>query len=257
MARKRKKGESAGIGYMLTYGDMITLILCFFIAILALTNMERPSTSLILSSLRGSLGTLGGGSSVTEPDMLNMGVQVSSLPKGIPGFATGREEKEGRRRVPVRAKIQQMFGKILKRGGVNIRSEERGIIVQIADSTLFDPSSTELKPQSQEVLIKIGELLALIPNEIKIEGHTDDIMVDTGKYASNWELSTMRALSVLRFIESKFKGVSDKLSATGYGMYRPLVPNTSPENRVINRRVDIVIVQEPVDANDQGIKNLD
>ncbi|MBU0599897.1 flagellar motor protein MotB [bacterium] len=257
MARKRKKGESAGIGYMLTYGDMITLILCFFIAILALTNMERPATSLILSSLRGSLGTLGGGSSVTEPDMLNMGVQVSSLPKGIPGFATGREEKEGRRRVPVRAKIQQMFGKILKRGGVNIRSEERGIIVQIADSTLFDPSSTELKPQSQEVLIKIGELLALIPNEIKIEGHTDDIMVDTGKYASNWELSTMRALSVLRFIESKFKGVSDKLSATGYGMYRPLVPNTSPENRVINRRVDIVIVQEPVDINDQEIKNLD
>jgi chemotaxis protein MotB len=255
--QKKDKDEKASIDYMLTYGDMVTLLLCFFVMLLTMATFEPPRVQLILSAFRGALGVLDRGPSMTEQDMMTMGIQTEKIIRGIPELIAGRQAKEGRRRKVVRTKIQQVLGKILKKGGLFIRTDERGIIVQIADSMLFEPGSAQLKPEAKKVLDKVGELLSLIPNQIKIEGHTDNTPIKSKLYPSNWELSVMRATTVLRYIESKHKGMSTRLSASGYGKYRPIVPNTSPENKAKNRRVDIVIIQEPIDEENKEIENLD
>ncbi|MDI6785949.1 MAG: flagellar motor protein MotB [bacterium] len=258
MARKKKKDDDkASIEYMLTYGDMVTLLLCFFVMLLTMATFEPPKVQLILSAFRGALGVLERGPSMTEFDMMTMGIQAEKIIKGFPELVAGRQDKEGRRRKSVRTKIQQALGKAFRKGGAYVRTDERGIIIQIANTTLFEGGSAEIKTEAEVILDKTGELLSLIPNQIKIEGHTDDIPIESKEYPSNWELSVMRATNVLRYIDSKYRGMSDRLSASGYGMYRPIVPNISPENRAKNRRVDIVIIQKPVDEEDEEIENLD
>lgn len=258
MARKKKKDdEKASIEYMLTYGDMVTLLLCFFVMLLTMATFEPPRVQLILSAFKGALGVLERGPSMTEFSMMTMGIQTEKIIRGFPELVAGRQDKEGRRRKIVGTKIQQTLGKILKKGGMYIRTDERGIIIQIANTTLFEEESAEIKSEAKEVLDRVGELISLIPNQIKIEGHTDNTPVESKEYPSNWELSVMRATNVLRYIDSRYEGISGRLSASGYGMYRPIAPNISPENKAKNRRVDIVVVQEPIDEENKEIENLD
>ena len=109
---------------------------------------------------------------------------------------------------------------------------------------LFDLGKADLKPESIKVLDIISTLIPSISNEIMVQGHTDNIPISSGTYKSNWELSTARAITVLRyFIETKGFDPT-RFSATGYGEYKPLVDNSTEENRAINRRVDILIVQQ-------------
>lgn len=242
---------------MLTYGDMVTLLLCFFVALLSMSNLEFSKSNLVLSSFRGAFGVLERGPSMTEFDMMSMGIQAERIIQGFPELVSGRADKEGRRRKMVGAKIQQVLGEVVRKGGVNIRTDERGIIVQIGSTALFEKGSAKIKPEAEELLNKTGELLSLIPNQVEIEGHTDNTFIGGTEYLSNWELSVMRATNVLRYIESKYKGISPRLSASGYSMYRPIVPNTSEENKAKNRRVDIVIIQKPIDEESEEIENLD
>lgn len=258
MAKKgKKKVEKASIEYMLTYGDMVTLLLCFFVILLSMATFEPPRLQIILSAFKGALGVLERGPSMTEFSMMTMGIQAEKIIKGFPELVAGRQDREGRRRRIVRTEIQQTLGEILKKGGMEIRTDERGIIIQIANTTLFEEGSAEIKLEAEEVLNRVGELISLIPNQIKIEGHTDNSPVESKEYPSNWELSVMRATNVLRYIDNRHGGISGRLSASGYGMHRPIVPNTSPENKAKNRRVDIVVIQEPVDEENQEIENLD
>jgi chemotaxis protein MotB len=142
--------------------------------------------------------------------------------------------------------IQQQLQEKFKSAGqdklIETEITERGLVVHILESALFKEGAANLEPRALKLLDLIAERVNGLPNHVRIEGHTDDRPIATLQYPSNWELSSARATSVVRYlIESGALG-PDRVSALGYGEYRPVRANTSIENRATNRRVDVVIL---------------
>ena len=131
--------------------------------------------------------------------------------------------------------------------GVDVSGSESGVVAEI----LFDSGKAEIKPEGRDVLLKVGNVLRTVQDkQIRIEGYTDTVPIGAalrGRYPTNWELSTQRATTVLRFLQEK-GGVDGKyLAAMGYGPYRPVADNTTDEGRAENRRIEIVLT--PLDAS--------
>jgi chemotaxis protein MotB len=123
---------------------------------------------------------------------------------------------------------------------IDIADDERGIVVSLQEQILFHPGKASIKKDFFPVLDSIARAIASCPNDILIMGHTDSIPIQTEKYASNWELSSYRGLSVLRYFVEKRHLAPSRFSVGGYGPSRPLWPNDSPKERSLNRRVEII-----------------
>jgi len=135
-------------------------------------------------------------------------------------------------------------------GRIQIREDPNAITISLADNLLFASASAELAPGSQEVLLEIAHILAELPNTIRVEGHTDNIPVNSPEYATNWELSAARASTVLRFLIESGGLPAERMELAGYADTHPIADNSTPEGRALNRRADIVIVyptQEEID----------
>lgn len=139
--------------------------------------------------------------------------------------------------------LEQQLKEEIEKGEIRLKRYKTKTVINIDNSILFDSGRTTVKEGVKKSLSKIAAALNNFPeNNIQIEGHTDDVPIHTPKFPSNWELSAARALSVLRFFVDKTDVDPRRLSAVGYGQYHPLVPNDTPENKRLNRRVDIVIL---------------
>ena len=124
---------------------------------------------------------------------------------------------------------------------VEVEESDRGVVVRVLGHLLFDPGSTELRPESFVVLTEIAQLVRSLPEHVSIEGHTDD--TPASNEASNWHLSTGRAISVLDYLVEAHEIDVKRLSVSGYSSTRPIVPNDSADNREVNRRVEFVFEQ--------------
>ena len=120
--------------------------------------------------------------------------------------------------------------------------DERGLVVSLKDTILFDLGSAEIKIETRNALIIIGQALNDLENHIRVEGHTDNLPIRSARFASNWELSAVRATTVVRLMSDSAGVPPEKLSAVGYGEYKPLESNSTPEGRAANRRVDIILL---------------
>ncbi len=127
--------------------------------------------------------------------------------------------------------------------GITTRETRRGILIRLENEVLFDSGKADIKPAAIQSLDKIAEILKDIPNSIRVEGHTDNIPINTERFPSNWELSTQRALAVVSYLIEKVGIDPARLSAAGYGESRPLVANDSAAARARNRRVEILVVR--------------
>lgn len=230
MARKKKKPDDINTNaWMDTYADTITLLLTFFILLYSFSSTDNEKLKLIAAALKG---------------------EITGVPMKLedtPDISDEDIEQGIGEKSPYEILVEQVQDIIDKTGltdSVKIREEDAGVVLQLSESILFDLGKADLKPESTQILDIISGLIPSISNEIMIQGHTDNVPISSARYESNWELSTARAVSVVKyFIESKGLDPT-RFSATGYGEYQPLVDNTTPENRAINRRVDILIVQQ-------------
>ncbi|MFH2050667.1 MAG: flagellar motor protein MotB [bacterium] len=212
--------------WLLTYADLITLLLAFFVVMYSMSQVDAKRFGEMAESLHGILQ---GGNNVLQPDevkqnsdghgVLKLG-NLQMLQKAIEGKS---KEKE---------KLQDVKTEIT----------ERGLVIHIVERALFKEGSATLQGNSWEVLDMIYDAIDSIPNHIRIEGHTDDRPIMTEKFPSNWELSAARATEVVRYFVNEYGFHPNRISALGYGEYRPIQPNNSIENRAQNRRVDIVIL---------------
>jgi chemotaxis protein MotB len=156
---------------------------------------------------------------------------------------TAEQEKAMKELSTQADQLEQQLKEEIEKGEIRLKRYKTKTIINIDNSILFDSGRTTVKEGVKKSLSKIAEALNNFPeNNIQIEGHTDDVPIHTPKFPSNWELSAARALSVLRFFADKTDVDPRKLSAVGYGEYHPLAPNDTPENKRLNRRVDIVIL---------------
>jgi len=234
---KRNSEESSVKGspaWMTTYGDMVTLLLAFFVLLYSFSTLDVVKFKMIISSLQNTFGVLEGGQTIDTSELISTGSQSIYISK------QSREELEFR-------KIFNDFTEYVERKNlenkVKIDMQERGIVIHIMEGALFDRGRAYIRQDAKKLLDEIAQKLKNVDKIIRVEGHTDDVPVINKKYPTNWELSVARAVNVVRYFIEKHGITPYKLVAVGYSKYRPLVPNTSAENRALNRRVDIVILK--------------
>lgn len=239
MSRRRKKdqGNSGGGSWLTTFSDLMSLLLTFFILLFSMSNVSDEKFNQAAYSLSNSL--LGGGEGIMDgiivPFEEDNVVPVRELD------TTGMD--------PELIEIYNRVILFIEENGiadkVQISADINGVYVNISDAILFGKESASVSREGRSVLKSVGKLLNQLSNSVVIEGHTDNIPNAYGQYATNWELSVGRAVSVLRYLSENEHVIPTRLSAVGHGEYQPLAPNNSEENRARNRRVNIVVVYEP------------
>lgn len=239
MGKKEKKEPAKpSTAWQGTYGDMITLMLCFFVMLYDPSESDAVQMAALSASI--SNNNTGGGISLSAGSLANLGNTVSALPSMERGKSLGTAKK----------KAVSIFAPEVKSNKITITSDERGLVISLASDAYFEEGSAELKIEgARETLLHLAELFRseeVSGRRWRIEGHTDNTPVsyeNTDKYPSNWELSTARAANVLHYMADF--GVDEKMfSIAGYADTRPKFSNDTAEGRGYNRRVDIIILDE-------------
>ncbi len=226
----RSEGKKGGSPHwMTTYADMVTLLLAFFVLMYAFSSIDMQKFQQIMSAFQGGSAVLDGGRTVTEE----------------PSFQEATAEIDMQQLYELERQLTDYLEREGLQDTVQLQmEEERGLIVRFADQVFFDLGSAELKEEAMEILKPMSELLRQVNNPIRVEGHTDNLPISTSQFPSNWELSTHRASRVVRYLVEEQEFDPDNLSAAGYGEHRPIRPNETPDDRAMNRRVDIVIMHQ-------------
>jgi len=227
MARKKAKAPEppTSPGWMTTYGDLMSLLLVFFILLISFSTME-------IVKFREAIGSLKGGEGFFEPMSGSAIIEEPPSPEN----ADFEEALE--------VLIEKLQEKELS-DQVKIFWDSRGVRFVLQDEVLFSPGQSRIRTRYLEVLDLILGVVETIPvEEFQIEGHTDNQPIATERFPSNWELSVARSVSVLRYVEAKNLMEPRRLAAHGYGEFRPDVPNDSPKNRSRNRRVELYVLKQ-------------
>lgn len=210
--------------WLLTYSDMITLLMIFFIVLYTISTVNSEKFQQIAASL---------GKTFEGTNYVIGQYSGNSVLNGI---------KPGNNNSTIESKLDQLIKQNNLQNMVSYKADERGLVISLNDTLLFDTGSADIKPDQKITLMKIGNILKAIPNYIRVEGYTDDVPINNNQFHSNWELSVIRATNVVEILVNEVKIDPSKISVVGYGEYRPIVPNDSDKNRQLNRRVDIVIM---------------
>lgn len=240
MRKKYNQGSKlTGNEWMTTYSDTITLLLTFFVLLYSFSTLDANKFKQLAAAFQSVL-TGQSGKNIMELNIKNGEVPVVGTPI------------EAR---PVKKDSNSMYNKVTTyvaqsnlKGKVEVLKDEKGVMLQLRDNVLFDIGKAEIKPESIAILNSIGKMLKSIPNnDIVVEGHTDNVPINNYKYPSNWELSTARAVNVVKYFVEKCEINPALFNAAGYGEYRPIAPNNSEANRAKNRRVNIIIIEKDVE----------
>ncbi len=198
------------VEWIYTYGDMVTLLLCFFVLLFAMSKSDEEKFKAVSASFRGG---------------------PPASPFIFTGMPTPMENLEAALK---KADIAEV---------TDITVDDRGIAVSFSDTAMFELGSADPTAKGIDAIEKFSRILYAIPNRVIIEGHTDNVPISSEMFPSNWELSGARSGSVARLLE-KYGIESNRMEIAGYGSTRPKVANDSPSLRQLNRRIDILIKPE-------------
>ncbi len=193
--------------WIFTYADMVTLLLVFFILLLTFCKPDTEKLKSVADSFK-------------------------PVPPGTPFFLTGQPS--------VLEQLAQQAETVEVPEELFVSLDDRGVVVSFKDSALFGPASADLLPKAVDSLSRFVKFLYALPNDIVVEGHTDDQPIRSSRFPSNWELSSARASAVARFLQREgIKG--DRMTVLGFAEFRPRFRNDTPQKRSLNRRIDVLI----------------
>jgi chemotaxis protein MotB len=251
MAHKKVKVEKdTAERWLLTYADLMNLLLILFILLYTMANVDVAKYQQVATSLRAAFGDsaatqvlLEGGAS---PSMVNLD---NTAPSPVVPATLEDQQIEN-----IKETVENLVKNQGLQGEVDVTVQERGIVISIGEQVLFKSGSADIAPESKNTIIQIAtEILMKIPGkQIRVEGHTDNVPISSSRFPDNQELSTARANSVLRILRDDVGLDPKKLSSTGYGEYVPKVSNDTDEHRRQNRRVDIAILRDIYDKAGSG-----
>ena len=239
MGKKAKQPEKPSTAWLGTYGDMITLMLCFFVMLYNPSEVDVTQMATITQSLQmQETDTTSGGLSLSAGQLSDLGNNINSLPSLEKGKSLGMAKK----------KAVSLFAPDVKSNKITITSDERGLIITLLSDNFFEEGSAELNiNDTRETLLRLADFFRsdeLKGRRFRIEGHTDNTPVaENSKFPSNWELSATRAVNVLHYLADYGVREND-FSIAGYSDTRPKFSNDTAEGRAYNRRVDIIILDE-------------
>lgn len=216
--------------WMVTYSDLVTLLLTFFVLLLSMASMDEVKFTEASSSIRDAFGVH------SKPAQIDFSLPILPSPP-ISKFAPIQNEMATK----VYKRIEsQINASRIPEDIELIKKDNDTIILRINDSVLFKKGEATVSPTAYPLLRKIADIIRPLPMRLRIEGHTDSTPVSKRKIG-NWDLSVDRAVSIMRFFKKSDLLPLDRMAAIGYGADRPLVPNTNEKNMARNRRVDFVL----------------
>jgi chemotaxis protein MotB len=216
--------EGTKAGWLTTFNDLMTLLLVFFVMLFAMSSTDGERMRRLQAALQGGQGLLEGGTGISgEP--------------GPPGPRPAAPAEGGEPAIDPAA----LLGLAAAAGIAADLGDGGEVRLRLDNQVLFPFGRAEILPAGLEAIGRLGRLLAPLPVEIQVEGHTDNLPIRTERYPSNWELSTARAVTVLKALAEGGQVDPRRLSAVGYGASRPLGPNGSEAQRAANRRVQIIV----------------
>jgi chemotaxis protein MotB len=237
--------------WMCTFSDLVTLLMCFFVLLFAMSTTQQETFKELVESLRSALGVQAVPESGTREGLI-----MHAVPEQAPEEPSKIDEVGGMIQKEMNEVISEVRELILlnKLGGmVNVSESDSGVVITLSDMLLFSQGETVLSDKGMEVLKKVAGILSQLAYHVKVKGHTDNAPISTGKYPSNWELSSARAGSVVRLLVQH--GVDPKLiAAEGYAQYHPVATNDTEEGRAMNRRVEIVYDRDAIARAFAGMK---
>ena len=236
-SRRRPEHHENPERWLVSYADFITLLFAFFTTLYAISVVDVEKAERLVESLNESFneGQLAGELAVTPP--------TDELP------GNGSAPSESTRLELLGDRVRELNQEAGMKNGLSVRQTEEGLVITLADTLFFSGGGAAIPEQARPELARIAELLQSVPNHVRVEGHTDDRPIGSAQFPSNWHLSAVRAVEIVRgFVEA---GVpSYRLSASGFASERPLVSNDTAEGRAINRRVDIVVLRARLSDGD-------
>ena len=241
MARKRFEEDSEGDHHerwLVSYADFMTLLFAFFVVMYAVSSVNEGKYKVVSNSLVNAFGKPG--RMVVEHEaVLPQRPQLLQRPRPRSNDALLRKERE--QMTVIARDILKALAPLVNQGKVRVTETNRGVSIEISDSILFAPADASIGAGSSDVLKAIALILKNDAHAVQVEGHTDNLPISKPQFPSNWELSAVRASSVVRlFIES---GVAEnRLVAVGHGSNQPVASNSTPNGRMRNRRVQVIIL---------------
>jgi chemotaxis protein MotB len=226
---KKSEGSSGG-KWEIVYSGFVLILLCFFIMLSSFSSMEEAKVMQFVKSF------------VNAVSILPRGVKFESGLAVVPDAA---ELVDSRSEL---AKLFQTFDELADEfhmgNGINLAITREGLVMRMSEHTLFGLGSADIEAEALPLLQKVGAIISKTAYLIRIEGHTDNLPVHTERYPSNWELSTARAVNVLRYFIKNHNVDSRRLAAEGLSEFHPLFANDTPQNRAKNRRVEIIFIKK-------------
>ncbi|GGC03987.1 flagellar motor protein MotD [Oxalicibacterium flavum] len=227
--------------WLVSYADFITLLFAFFVVMYAVSSVNEGKYRILSDSLGIAFSGLRPQAPVVDSPIesqrpaLPLPLPVPRRPNNDAAIKKEREQMTG-----IARNLLAAMAPLVDQGKVRVTQTERGVSVEINASVLFAPAEARLSPQSEKTLRAVAEVLTQVDNQIQVEGHTDNVPISNPMFPSNWELSAVRASSVVRlFIDA---GIAEgRLLAVGHGANQPVASNDTAEGRLRNRRVQLMI----------------
>jgi chemotaxis protein MotB len=235
---RRAHGSGGGGGHdgagmmrwLLTYADMITLLLALFIILFAISTISRVKLQRLATEISGGFNSTD--SENRPPNGGMIGPRT--------GGTGGTEEAN---MAAVKSQLERYVQRQHLSSKVQVSMSQAGLVITLlSDKTYYDSGSAELRPETMRLLDEVASQVRNVTNDVRVEGNTDDVPIATAEYPTNWELSAARATGVTRYLVEHDRIAPTRLSFAGYGQFRPKYPNDTPAHRQQNRRVDIVIL---------------
>lgn len=240
MARRVKKSrkgsessENSG-GWITTFSDLMSLLLTFFILLYSMSNVSQTKFDEASQSIQMALSGKGGSTILEEAAPIAPKTESAETSK----------DKINPEISALYKKVTDYVEEHAMQSKVSVEMDQDGVYVDIQESILFASGDAEVSSQGKRTLNQLADLIATFENKIVVEGYTDNLPIKNQQFDSNWELSTGRAVAVLRYLSEEKDIDPNRLSAKGYGEYNASAPNDTVENKAKNRRVNIVIVYE-------------
>ena len=247
MRRKRQPERPNHDRWLISYADFITLLFAFFVVLYASSRVDQYRVVQVAAAMRVAFQELGlfapqSRAVNLQPDQTAVSGRQAAL-RGSVGI--GQNQSDPGSLVALKQRLEKVLGPEIAKHTVGIRFGRGGLVISLEELGFFDSGSVKLRKGSEATLNRIAEALRPMPNEISIEGHTDNVPIHNSQFASNWELSTARAVEIVRLFITRYGFSPDRLSAAGYSEYHPIASNSTAEGRQLNRRVDVVVKEQP------------
>ncbi len=244
--------------WIVSYADFVTLLFAFFVVMFATANADKGKARAVGESVRaalqeGRISNVGDAIRQALSRDANSPVHKRDAAKRASGDksenreAPSIEEQSARAYLelrPLMDKLKKQLQAEVQKGDVEVHMEPRGLAISFRQAALFASGEDRLKASAFGAIGKVGGAIRELPNQVRLEGNTDNVPIHNERFRSNWELSSARSIALLNLLVDRFQVPPERLGVAGYADVAPVASNATEEGRARNRRVDVVILSE-------------